>query len=231
MTKARLILRALTIAVAIPFFYLVFGLIGGLVPGPVTQIAPEPGEVRIGLARGPIHYDILLPVTADRRTRFAFAEDAGVPLSDPRARWLMIGWGAAEFYTQTGEYGDLAFGPLAHAITGDSAVLRLNAVGPVDGVSGVRFLIVTPAQYQALVNGIGSSFARDTAGNPTPLADAGFGLTDAFFHATGQFNIFYTCNTWVGQRLRDAGVPMGIWTPTPQSVDLSLWRLGAGGKG
>ncbi len=225
----RLILRALTIALALPFFYLVFGLMGGLIPGPVAQIDAAQGQVRIGLARGPIHYDFLLPIDADLRGRFAFVQAAGVPLNDPRARWLMIGWGAAEFYTATGAYGDIAFGPVAHAITGDSAVLRVDAVGPVDGVPGVRFIIVTPAQYAALVSGIEASFRHGADGMPMASGAPGFGLTDAFFQAEGQFNIFYTCNAWIGTQLRRAGVPMGIWTPTPQAVDLSLWRIGAGG--
>ena len=231
MSSARLILRALTVLLAIPFFYLVFGLIGGLIPGFVAQIDGTEGSRRIGLARSPIHYDFLLPIDADLQRRFDFAELAGVPLSDPRARWLMIGWGAAEFYTKTGEYGDIALGPVAHAITGDSAVLRLDLLGPVEDVPGIRFMTITSAQYETLVAGIEKSFSKAADGQPIPADAAGFGLTDAFFVAEGRFNIFYTCNTWIGTRLRAAGVAMGIWTPTPQALDLSLWRLGWGGKG
>lgn len=231
MSRARLTLRALTVLVAIPFFYLVFGLIGGLIPGALTQIDGSEGARRIGLARGPIHYDFLLPIDADLQQRFDFAQAAGVPLSDPRAQWLMLGWGAAEFYAKTAEYGDIALGPVAHAITGDSAVLRLDALGPVDGVPGMRFLTITEAQYEALLTGIDASFTKGPDGQPIPAEAAGFGLTDAFFLAEGQFNIFYTCNAWVGMQLRGAGVAMGVWTPTLQAVDLSLWRLGWGGKG
>jgi uncharacterized protein (TIGR02117 family) len=229
MRRARLILRALTVLVAIPFFYLVFGLVGGLIPGPVEQTPEVAGDVRIGLARGPIHYDLLLPNDADLRARFAFAEAAGVPLSNPEARWLMVGWGADEFYTRTGEYGDIAFGPVLHAITGDASVMRLDAVGPVDGVQGVRFLTITQGQYAALLDGIDASFLRNVDGAPMAADATGFGLTDAFFMAKGKFNIFYTCNAWVGTQLRAAGVPMGVWTPTPQSIDVSLWRIGLGG--
>ena len=231
MSSARLILRALTVLLAVPFFYLVFGLIGGLVPGPVAQIDAAEGARRIGLARSPIHYDFLLPIDADLQRRFDFAEQAGVPLSDPRARWLMVGWGAAEFYTRTGDYGDLALGPVAHAITGDSAVLRLDALAEVEAMPGIRFLTLTAAQYDALVSGIEADFSRSPDGQPIAANAAGFGLTDAFFLAEGRFNLFYTCNAWVGAQLRAAGVAMGVWTPTPQAVDLSLWRLGWRSKG
>lgn len=225
MTAARLTLRALTVLVAIPFFYLVFGLAGGLIPGPVAQITGAGPDLRIGLARGPIHYDFLLPLDDDLRARFGFVADAGVPIADPRGKWLMLGWGAREFYTATGTLGDISVGPVAHAITGDAAVIRLDVVGAVEGVRGVSFVTLTTAQYGALLAGIEASFARDADGIPLRLPSAGFGLTDAFYAAMGRFNIFYTCNAWLGAQLRGAGVPMGIWTPTPQAVDLSLWRL------
>lgn len=229
MSWARPILRAVTVLVAIPFFYLVFGLVGGLIPGPVGEVSDGGPQVRVGLARGPIHYDFLLPLDTDLRARFSFLAEQGVPIADPRGQWLMLGWGAREFYTATGTLGDISIGPVAHAITGDTAVMRLDVVGKVEGVAGVRFVTLSTAQYSALLQGIEASFARDTDGLPVPLAEAGFGLNDAFYTANGQFNIFYTCNAWLGAQLRAAGVPMGIWTPTPQSVELSLWWLGTGG--
>ena len=224
----RFFLRVMTVALAIPFFYLIFGLVGGLIPGPVAPIAADAGEVRIGLARGPIHYDFLLPIDSTLMDRFDFVEAAGVPLSHPRARWMVLGWGAAEFYTSTAELGDILMGPVAHAITGDKAVLRVDVAGPADGVPGVSFITLNNAQYQALLTGIEASFARDAVGAPMPVNTAGLSTTDAFFAAQGQFNIFYTCNTWIGRQLRGAGVAVGIWTPTRQSVDLSLWRLRLG---
>ncbi len=30
----------------------------------------------------------------------------------------------------------------------------------------------------------------------------------------------------VGRILREAGVPVGVWTPTPYALRLSLWRAG-----
>ncbi len=222
---ARLFLRALTVFLAVPFFYLVFGLFGGLIPGPIEHTSSYGRDVRIGLARGPIHYDFLLPLNSDARARFGFAMEAGVPLLHPKARWLVLGWGAAEFYAKTAAVGEISVGPLAHAITGDSAVLRLDVARPVDGLPGITFLTLTQGQYDALLTQIEESFARDGDGAPIAAALGSFGMTDAFFEANGQFNIFYTCNTWIGARLRGAGVPMGLWTPTPQSIDLSLWRI------
>ena len=47
-------------------------------------------DVLIGLARAPIHYDFLLPMSPDLRARYGFAEAAGVPIfrNVPLARQL-----------------------------------------------------------------------------------------------------------------------------------------------
>ncbi len=51
-------------------------------------------------------------------------------------------------------------------------------------------------------------------------------MTDGFYSAVGRFHVLSTCNDWVGQKLADAGLAFGVWTPTPYGVTLSLWRNG-----
>ena len=73
-------------------------LIGALVPGSRARLLPEDAAIEIGLIAGPIHYDLLLPLTPEIRSRFAFANKDGVAVDNPRAGWLFAGWGAREFY-------------------------------------------------------------------------------------------------------------------------------------
>jgi hypothetical protein len=54
----------------------------------------------------------------------------------------------------------------------------------------------------------------------------GFSMTDVFYSAVGRFHVLSTCNVWVGQKQADAGFGLGIWTPTPYAVTLSLWWNG-----
>jgi hypothetical protein len=86
------VLRALTALISLPLFYFVASFLGAVIPGHHPQIDGGAAS-RIGLLRGPIHYDLVLPLTPDLRARFAFAEQAGVPVRDPRARYLVVGWG------------------------------------------------------------------------------------------------------------------------------------------
>lgn len=217
--------RALTFVVAVPVVYVLAAFLGAVVPGPVAEVGGAPTE-RIALARGPIHYDILIPLTPAARADFGFARAAGLPVDHPAAEWLVVGWGAAGFYTTVGSYGDITAPVLWRAVSGDDAVIRLDLAGNVDAVEGLVWLEVSAAQIDAMRGAVLQSLARDGAGQPLPAETAPWGESHRFFAATGRFNIFHTCNVWTGETLRAAGISFGLWTPTPQAVNLSLWWHG-----
>ncbi len=214
-------LRTLTALISLPLIFFALSLLGALIPGPHAQ-NPGPPAVQIGLLRGPIHYDFLLPLNANTLNSFAFSERAGVPITHPDARWLIIGWGATGFYTTAGSYADITAPVLWDGITGDTSVMHIDVGGEIPTTTGVTFLKISEAEFKALLATIESSFARNAEGGFIPLAIPGFRDTDAFFAARGHFNLLHTCNAWIGETLRAAGLPFGIWTPTPQSVALSL---------
>ena len=215
---------SLAVVLGLPLAYFLAALLGAVVPGPAAEpVAPTGEPVVLHLLGGPIHTDLLLPATPEARAAFAFAEQAGVPID--RAAYILVGWGAHEFYTATGTYADLTPGPVWRAITGDRAVLRVDAVGPVSSPLPGLPLTVDRASYEILLGRI----AADVAGGP--VVGAGFTPTDAFFAAEGRFHLFNTCNVWVSEQLRDAGVPFGLWTPTPYAVRLSwAWHHGAANR-
>lgn len=214
----RSALRLLALILALPLLYLAASIMLPLIPGPRQDLPGSPAET-IGL----IHTDILLPLTPQVRARFAFAEPAGVPLNDRRAAWLLVGWGATGFYTTAGTYADITASAVLTAATGDTAVLRLDALPPLPEMPELRFLTLSNAQFEALLTVLDATFARDPTGTPRHLDHTGFTPTDAFFHAQGRFNALRTCNVWLGETLRAAGLPFGLWTPTTTSVNLALW--------
>ena len=210
----RWLIRTLSVVICLPVLYFGAGVIGAVIPGPHTQI--DGGHLkRIALFRGPIHYDLVLPLTDDTRQRFAFA-NAVVPVLNPLAQNLVVGWGARSFYTTTGTYADLNLPSLWRAVVGDDAVMHLDVAGDLAGIDGLVWLTLSATPADALEAAILASFADTEA-----LAIPGFGPNDAFYPAKGHFNALHTCNAWVGEVLRQAGLGFGIWTPTPQSVTLS----------
>ncbi|MDP1577673.1 MAG: TIGR02117 family protein, partial [Cypionkella sp.] len=215
----------ITAIICLPLVYFAAGFVGAVIPGKHADLAPGT-DVLIGLARAPIHYDFLLPMSPELRARFGFAEAAGVPVNAPQAEWLLVGWGSEAFYTSAGSYADMKPGAVWTAVTGDKAVLHLDVAGDVSGVEGISYFTLSDAQYQALLGSLEANFQRDQTGAPLAL-DAHFNDHDAFFAAEGDFNLLHPCNAWLGETLRAAGVPFGIWTPTPQAVELSLrWHQG-----
>ena len=201
--------------------YLVAAALGGLIPGPVAaveEVGADSGSVEIGLLYGPIHVDFVLPATDETRAELGFAADAGVPLDHPGVRHLLVGWGAREFYTTAGTFADITAGATLRAVTGDASVLRVDAIGALPPGFELPRLRLTGAQYSALLAAI-----ADTATGPA-IAGAGFTGSDGFVEAAERFHLLRTCNTWVSRMLRAAGVPAGIWTPTPYAVRLGLRR-------
>lgn len=211
--------------------YFAIALIGAIAvksggaTGSTTGLAvPKPDElVQVLLISSPIHYDFLLPLNDVTRQEFGFLGAAGLALDHPQAQWLSIGWGAREFYTTTGTYGDLQAGAILKALFGDRSVMRVDLAGGLPDQATTRQLSLAPAHYRALLSAISSSFARDDQGQVVVLDAAGFSATDRFFQAHGRFDLLRTCNVWIGQMLRAADLRFGWWTPTPYAVTLSHW--------
>jgi uncharacterized protein (TIGR02117 family) len=216
----RWILRSLTALISLPLLYYCAALLGALAPG-VSADLPRAADQFIGLVRGPIHYDLLLPMTPEIRSHFGYAEAAGVDIANPNAEWLVVGWGAREFYTSTATLSQINNKAVWRGIFGDDSVIHLDISGNLRGVDTIDFRGLSSQQMAALLDFIDSSLKRDQTGLPIALTER-FSDHDAFFAGRGQFNLFRTCNVWVGEALRAAGLPFGLWTPTPQAVDLSL---------
>lgn len=215
----RRLIGAVFLVVAL---YLGAAAMGGLLPGAVAEVSDDSEEVEIGLLFGPIHVDFLLPATEETRAALAPMEAAGVPVRDAGVAHFIVGWGARDFYTTAGTYADITLAATWRAVVGDASVLRVDVVGPIAPDAAYPRLGLSGAQYRALLAEIAAT------GQGAPLAGVGFTATDGFVVAAGRFHILRTCNTWVGRVLRAAGVEAGLWTPTPYSLRLALWRAGLG---
>ena len=60
-----------TALLLLPLLYLAAAGLGALLPGGHIDL-PQGRDVTIGLLRGPIHYDLLLPLSPDLRARYDF---------------------------------------------------------------------------------------------------------------------------------------------------------------
>lgn len=199
--------------------FLLAAAVGAILPN--GQASVKNADKTIYLVAGPIHYDVLIPITPQTQSNFAFLTDAGTHIDHPKAKWLVVGWGASEFYTQAGRYKDVSARAIWRGITGDDAVLRFDVVGEIALHPNLHAISVTPKQLATLQQEILQDLqSRDH------LVGKGLTATDAFYPAKGRFHLFNTCNVWIGKLLSRAELPFGRWTPLPFSVTVSLKWFG-----
>ena len=207
---------------ALPLLYLAGALAGGLVPANWGWEEPERG-ITIYVQTNGVHTWIAMPKVTPVMDWRRLMPAEHIRASQYAGDYIAVGYGNREFYLNTPAWSDLTFGRAVRAAVGNGPSLMhvYHERRPVAG-DGQRPIVLTVAQYRRLARFVESSFDRDGSGNAIPLIGQGYGQSDVFYEARGGYNLYYTCNEWAGDALRDAGVRVGIWTPFTQSI---MWRF------
>ena len=213
------IIRRLALALAaIPALYLFAALVGSLIP--VNRGCSEPvGGTTVYLVSNGVHADLILPVDAhglDWRPLLPL-NDFAAP--DGSARWIAFGAGERRVYLETPRWRDIRLGTIWAALSGGERVMHVEQIA--DPGPEARAIRLRPHEYRRLWAAIRAGFALDRDGRPQRIDHPGYNGWDAFYLGTGKANAFATSNSWVGERLRLAGVRTGAWSPFAQGL---LWR-------
>ena len=219
----RAMLRAVRWIASILLVVALAVLAGMLVPRPLWPSDDElTATRRILVLTNPIHTDIAIPIGPDVLERFAFLEAAGIPLSNPAARWLIFGWGGRAFYLETPTWADLKPMPVLKALTLDRSVMHVDLFGDIpEPHPAVTAFEIGEEAFDRLTAFIDGSFER-IGGEPVLIAGASYGSVDRFYEAHGFFNALVGCNTWTARALREAGLRTGWWSPLPPNLAASL---------
>ena len=205
-------------ALATPTGALALALVLGALPGG-SALAPTGGTVRVAVLSNGFHSDIALPATGDTLERLGL-DAAHYPVDRDLVSYWAIGWGSREAFTSLVAVSDLTPGLVARAVAFDETVMHVLPTGPLAAErEGVWHLDLPRAEYDALVADMAGWFA---AREPMEVSQ---GYGDRFYPARERFTAWRNCNAWVGARLRAAGVPVGRWTPSAQSLAYGLDRL------
>lgn len=219
MKLLKRIVLGLLLLIAVP---IALGILGTLVPWPFATAAQGEPTKRILILANPIHTDIAIPIEPESLAALPFLAEAGLPIAHPDARWLLIGWGAREFYTQTPSFADMQLGPTFKALTLDAATMHVDVIGelPADAPFVVP-VDITAEGYASMLQAISESFTRRD-GEVIPIEGRALGTADRFFEGEGFFTAALGCNTWSARMLRAAGLRTGVWNPLPVSLTTSL---------
>lgn len=209
----------------IPSLYLTAAIIGGIMPSsntaqPVEADVERPYEIKLFMSF--LHADIAIPIDDDVLKRFAFLDAANFPIHHSNLRYLVVGWGSEAFYTSAGDYSDITPSATFKAITGDLSVMHVVPSGEIEFDAKTTSLQLDKEGFENLLNFIQASFQKSADQQPIFMDGVTHGYGDVFYKGVGGFNIFHPCNMWVNTALKEADIKLGAWTPTTQSLKLSL---------
>lgn len=206
--------RLLLALAALPFAYLLAAFAGALVP--VNRGWEEPARgTTIYLRSNGIHVDLLLPARAHGLDWRPLLPASDVRSAPPEVRWYGFGAGERRVYLETPTWGDLTAGALWAALTGGERVLHVDQTAKPG--TELRAIRLRPEEYRRLWAAIRAEFD----GPPRRIDHPGYGPDDAFYEARGRASAVHTCNQWVADKLRLAGVETSAWTPFADGL---LWR-------
>ncbi|HVJ56137.1 MAG TPA: TIGR02117 family protein [Aliidongia sp.] len=167
------------------------------------------GPVTLAIIANPFHSDLLMPA-ADWRSVLDLPADV---------RSVAIGWGDRAFYLETPTIADLRLSTVLTALGGaDEAVMHVGWYWLPLGGPEVHVLRVTEDQKDRLEAYLRNAFVEGADGRPTRLDHAGYGEDDAFYRAQGHWTPIVTCNEFLAQGLRQAGIRAGVWSPFTNGI-------------
>jgi uncharacterized protein (TIGR02117 family) len=188
--------------------YLGIALILGAIPANRT-FTETPGGIPVAVCSNGVHTDFVLPVKTEAVDWASVFSPQHYPVDVNRFDHVGIGWGDLDFYRTTPTWADFEIGTALRALIGLGPAALHVQYRPGPGPNeDCRRLTISSAQYRALRDYISATLA-----SPGWSAAAGYGSTDLFYAAHGRFSLFKSCNVWLGEGLKAAGLPAAVWTP------------------
>lgn len=184
---------------------------------PAAPTAKGPAVEAYVISNG-VHTDLVLPVRSTRIDWTAVFDPGQFGHMPPDTAFVAVGWGDREFFLNTPQWRDLTVARALGALSGTGRSLVHVTWLRREDLGAQRWrLPLDAAGHDALIRHITATLQGGVA-PARPVSGASYGPTDAFFEAQGAYDAFTTCNTWTGQGLRKARVPVSAWTPFAANV-------------
>ena len=160
-----------------------------------------------------MHSDIVLKIDDLDR---AFKEHLKDVVQN-REGYLAFGWGDRETYLNTPTWDDMKLSTTFNALfVNTPSVLHVHFYKEVKRFKNLKTVWLSKGQKELLITTVLKSFDMSEGSHK------GYGKNDFFYPSVYRYNLFNTCNTWTGDRLRDANISVSYWTPLSYQVIDSL---------
>lgn len=203
--------------------YLIIALILSQIPVN-SDFKETPNGIEIFVQSNGVHTNFVLPAKSEFIDWTPLLPYDQFEEVDSTFKYISFGWGDKDFYMNTPTWADLTLKTALKAIffLGNGA-MHINYIQNKPGESELcKRLLISKMEYMTLINYINGTFKKDNSGKFIPIKHPGYSQYDCFYEAKGPFSFLKTCNVWVGEGLKNAGIQTSFWTPFDFSVLNSL---------
>lgn len=213
MTKLlRLLAKALAWIALLLGLVMLWNWLGSSIPRNAGAEQAD-GGVEILLATNGVHTELVLPVASPQKDWRANFPSITQDYPDRAITHIGVGWGDREVFLENPTWGDLEARTVWRiAVAGGPGVVRVDHLTDPAPGPNKRPIRLSDRQYAALVGAIEAELAPVPKGRQR-RALVGFRPRDRFYDAAHGYTLTNTCNQWTSDRLADAGVETGYWTP------------------
>jgi uncharacterized protein (TIGR02117 family) len=163
-------------------------------------------EKYIYLTTNGVHLDIIIPyhyLDSELQQKLNFKNET---------LYFGFGWGDKEFFYKTPYWSDLKFKVAFKALFLKSgSAMHITVYS--HSYNHWRKIFLCNEQLIRLNNYIKNSFKIDSDGRLILCPFPGYSENDIFYEAKNNFSLFRTCNVWVNNAFKIAGIKTSVWSP------------------
>jgi len=179
-----------------------------------TKGSETPKTATIYILYNTMHSDIALKLDS---TNEAWDEVLATVIKNKRG-YIAFGWGDKETYINTPTWDELSISTTLKALfINTPSLIHVSHLSNINSYQNIKKINISKKQLIALEKHILKSFNFKKNQHYKAYKN-----NDLFYPSHHQYNLFNTCNTWTGDRLRDANISVSYWTPLSQNVVDSL---------
>ncbi|WP_160114560.1 DUF2459 domain-containing protein [Aquimarina sp. AU474] len=205
MRLTKKILKSIGVVLIIPIAYLIVSLGFSYITVNKNDDLSEKKH-SIYIASNGIHLEIIIP-----KTELNSSILKGITYTE-QEKFFSFGWGDKAFYIKTSTWGNFTvINKCKAAFINTPALLHVIRYPSIknDWVE----IKMSSTQIKKMNSYIHDTFRLDANNQKIILPGLGYYKNDDFYEATGNYNCFNTCNTWVNTALKQSKAKACLWTP------------------
>ncbi len=216
----KMFFRITACFIGLVVLYVLFALLFSAIPVNKDFRETKTSGIDIYILSNGVHIDLVLPIRRMLHTRNRYKDWSDVIPSyhtisnDSLMKYIAFGWGDKNFYLETPTWADLKFSTAFNAVFFlSTSAMHVTFYRSMSENEYCKKISISDEQYERLVRYIESSFQKTGEGDFILIKNLSYGNDDCFYDAKGTFNLFYTCNTWTNEGLKQSGLKASFWTP------------------